>query len=66
MNDHTRELMFSSGSDEYETPQWLFNRLNNIFRFTIDPCASNLSHMLDNYWTREDDAFGMEVSIIWK
>lgn len=55
MDKHTREIMFSSSSDEYETPKELFDRLNGIFKFTIDPCASGLSHMLDNYWTIEDD-----------
>lgn len=31
--------MFSSNSSEYETPQWLFDKLNEEFNFTLDVCA---------------------------
>ncbi len=31
------ELMFSSKSDEWETPQDLFDKLNEEFYFTLDP-----------------------------
>lgn len=60
MDERTRLLMFSKESDEYETPLWLFNRLDEAFNFTLDPAASALSHMCDNYLTIEDN--GLEHS----
>lgn len=32
---------FSSKSDEWETPQDLFDKLNALHNFTLDVCASN-------------------------
>jgi phage N-6-adenine-methyltransferase len=32
--------LYSSESDEYETPKHLFDYLNNIFEFELDPCAA--------------------------
>lgn len=34
------EILFSSRSDEWGTPKWLFDRLNDSFDFTLDPCAN--------------------------
>ena len=31
--------MYTSDDRDWETPQWLFNDLNNIFNFDIDVCA---------------------------
>ena len=33
--------MFSSKSDEWETPQDLFDELNKEYDFTLDPCATS-------------------------
>ena len=38
--DMNTELMFSSKSDLWETPQDLFDKLNAEFRFTLDVCAT--------------------------
>jgi hypothetical protein len=38
------DLMFSSKSDEWETPQDLFDKLNEEFHFTLDPCATHENH----------------------
>jgi len=36
MND----VHFSSKSDEWETPQWLFDELDAEFEFVLDPCCT--------------------------
>ncbi len=36
------ELMFSSKSDEWETPQDFFDKLNEEFHFTLDPIVTFL------------------------
>ncbi len=55
MDKNTQEIMFSSKSDEYETPVWLFDVLDDIFHFTLDPAASHLSYMCEKYYTIKDD-----------
>ena len=32
--------MLSSESDEWDTPQWLFDALDKEFGFTLDPCSN--------------------------
>lgn len=49
------EVMFSSKSDEWETPQWLFDELDREFNFNLDPCATDENHMCPEYFTREQD-----------
>jgi len=45
--------MFSSKTDDWETPQALFDELNKEFSFSIDVCASNQNAKVDRFWSRE-------------
>lgn len=47
---------FKSNNTVYETPQILFDLLNNEFNFTLDICASDDNHKCDNYFTVNDNA----------
>lgn len=49
------ELMFSSKTDLWATPQNLFNELNEEFSFTLDPCATKENSKCEKFFTREDD-----------
>lgn len=49
------DLMFSSKSDEWETPQWLFDELNKEFGFEIDVAASDENHKCDIYFKKNPD-----------
>ena len=49
------EVMFSSISNEWETPKDLFEKLNNEFKFTLDPCCTFLNKTCENYFTKEDN-----------
>lgn len=55
MDTQTQELMFSSKSDEWNTPQALFNKLNEYYKFTLDPCATETSRKCWKYFSQEDD-----------
>jgi len=55
MDERTCELMFSSESDEHETPDWLFDSLNEEFGFTLDACATAANAKLPNYISPERD-----------
>lgn len=49
------QKMQSSNSDEWETPEEFFKDLDREFHFTLDPCASEVNHKCDKYYTRQDD-----------
>ena len=48
-------IHFSSASNEWATPQDFFNKLNEEFNFTLDPCATHENHKCAKYYTQEDD-----------
>lgn len=49
------DLMFSSKTNQWETPQDLFDELNKEFGFTLDPCADENNHKCKKYFTKEID-----------
>lgn len=51
---------FSSATDNWATPQDFYDNLNNIFDFTLDPCASDTNHKTERYFTEADN--GLEQS----
>lgn len=48
-------IMFSSKTDNWETPQYLFKELDNEFHFTLDPAADDRNHKCKLYCTKEND-----------
>ena len=50
-----RKGLFSSQSSEWETPQELFDELNEEFGFDLDPCATNKNAKCSLYFTKEED-----------
>jgi len=48
-------VMFSSDSNEWETPKPLFDKLDTEFHFTLDPCATDKNHLCVKYFTKADD-----------
>ena len=60
------ELMFSSKSDLWETPQDLFDKLNAEFRFTLDVCATADNAKCLRYYTPEQDGLSQPwEGIVW-
>lgn len=49
------EVMFSSKTDQWATPNDFFDKLNGEFHFTLDPCADEINHKCEKYYTKEDD-----------
>lgn len=49
------KLMFSSKSDQWATPQDLYNKLDKEFHFTLDPRADNYNHKCDKWFTVAQD-----------
>ena len=46
MNDKSKK---EEDRDTWQTPQELFNRLNQQYKFTLDCCADNTNFKCDNY-----------------
>jgi len=55
MNNHTREIVHSSKSVEWPTPQDLFDRLNAIYHFQLDPCSTDENTKCGNHFTIADN-----------
>ena len=55
-----REALFSSASDEWETPHELFDKLNDEFHFTIDVCASEWNAKVIRYYTKEQNGLNQD------
>lgn len=51
---HTQGV-FSRKSDEWETPQEFYNKLDEEFHFTLDPCCTKENHKCDKFFTKYDD-----------
>ena len=49
------KLMFSSVKDDWETPQDLFDELDDEFHFTLDAASSDLNAKCEKHYTVEDD-----------
>lgn len=49
------DVMFSSKSDEWATPQTFFDEVNKEFNFNLDVCATEENHKCDKYYTMRDD-----------
>ena len=50
-----KDVHFSTGKDDWETPPELFEKLNQEFRFTLDPCCTEKSAKCKRYYTKEQD-----------
>lgn len=60
------DLMFSSKSDCWETPQAFFDDLNNLFHFTVDACALPENAKCEKYFTPEQDGLQQEwTGTVW-
>lgn len=49
------KALFSSASEDWETPQDFFDKLDAEFHFTLDPCADEHNHKCAAYYTKEQD-----------
>jgi len=50
-----QKAMVSSKSNEWATPIKLYNYLNKLFNFTLDPCSTHKNAKCKKHYTIEDD-----------
>lgn len=53
---------FSSNSNEWATPQDLYNKLDSRFHFTLDPCCTKTSAKCKKFFTIKDDGLSKDWS----
>lgn len=56
------EVMFSSNSEEWATPQKFFDELNKEFNFELDVCATQQNAKCKRFYTKSNDSLKHE----WK
>lgn len=49
------DVMFSSKSADWETPQWLYDELDKEFHFTVDVCATEKNAKCRDFFSLEVD-----------
>lgn len=54
--------LVSSNTNEWGTPQKLFDILNDEFHFTLDPCCTDKNHKTDKYYTLREDGLNQDWS----
>lgn len=48
-------VLFSNKSDEWTTPDDIFQSLDEEFGFDLDPCSTEENHKCKQYYTKETD-----------
>lgn len=49
------KILFQSNSDEWETPQHIFDLFDSEFNFNLDACASEENHKCEAFYSKADD-----------
>lgn len=51
-----QDVLFSSRSEEWETPKEFFAALDAEFHFNLDACATKQNRKCERFYSKEDDA----------
>ncbi len=63
---HRLAVHFSNATDEWETPRALFDRLNALYRFTLDVCATAANAKCRRFYSKEQDGLSRPwAGICW-
>lgn len=55
-----KNVHFSTGKDDWETPPELFEKLDQEFHFTLDPCCTKDSAKCKKFYTKEQDGLAQD------
>ena len=56
------KVLLSSNKMNWETPQKIFDKWNEEFHFTLDPCAEESTAKCSKFYTIEDDGLAKDWS----
>lgn len=54
------DVMYSSKTDQWATPDDFFRELDQEFHFNLDPCANEQNHKCEKYFTKEDNGLSKD------
>lgn len=54
------KCLFASTTDDWATPQDLFDRLDAEFHFTLDPCSTDQNCKCEKHYTKEQDGLSQD------
>ena len=61
-----KSIHFKSENQAWETPLDFFSKLDQLFSFTLDACASDENAKVANYYTEEQDALLQDwQGVVW-
>lgn len=49
-------------TEDWQTPRWLFDKLNALHKFDVDAAASPKNKMVDRFWGKKRDALRQDWS----
>ena len=58
------DLMFSSATDLWATPQGFFDKLNEEFNFTLDVAADETNHKCEKYYDKQMDGLSQPWQLL--
>ena len=60
------KALFASGSTEWETPDELFKKYDNLYHFTLDVCATAKNTKCKKYFSPEDNGLAQNwTGVCW-
>ena len=54
------DTLYSSRTEEWATPQDFFDKLNDEFHFTLDPCSTDENAKCEKHFTKEQDGLAQD------
>lgn len=52
--------LLSTGKDDWETPKDFYEKLNDEFHFTLDPCCTHENAKCKKHYTKDDDGLSRD------
>lgn len=52
--------LLSTGKDDWETPKDFYEKLDDEFHFTLDPCCTHENAKCEKYYTKDDDGLSRD------
>jgi len=61
------QVVMSTGKDDWETPKYLFDKLDARYHFTLDPCSNDTNYKVEKHYTIKEDGLKQDWGghVVW-
>lgn len=67
MTETQKKALMSSDKDNWETPQWLFDKYDSIYHFTLDAASSDKNAKTEKYYTAKENGLVQPwEGVVWR